>query len=229
LRSDLAEIITGIRELGIDDLSMITNGSTLPKTIEKLYEAGLPRLNISLYTLDSLKFENTQCVRRSLLDQAIAGVDAALKLGYVDTKINYVIESRDCMPDLLSILTFAGQRNLTVVTLPMLKSANQGKNVISLAELDELIRSLGVVAEKSLIDEVGIQRSLLTLKSGARILLRRHELGDLGPFLACKSCHYSPECQEGIFPLRLSETGVLSPLPSKPHPTQKCSRSNSFP
>lgn len=215
LRPDLPRIVSGIRALGIDDLSMITNGSALPCSIQKLREAGLPRINISLYTLDSEKFEISQGVRRGLLERSILGVDAALAAGYRDMKLNYVMESKDFLSDLLSVLAFANARNLTVVVLPLIASLG-AKQIISLHELNELIRSLGVIREEISADEAGIQRSLLTLESGSRVLLRLNELGNIGPFAACEKCAYSSECLEGIFPMRLSDSGVLSPCLANP-------------
>ena len=215
LRPDLPRIVSGIRALGINELSMITNGSALPRLIQNLQKAGLPRINVSLYTLDSKKFEASQGANRRLLERSIRGVDAALAAGYHDMKLNYIIESRDCIPDLLSVLAFAAARNLIVVVLPLLSSFG-ATLTISLPDLYELISSLGVIREEKSSDEAGIQRSLITLKSGTRVLLRLNELSDLRPFTACKKCQYSSECQEGIFPLRLSSSGVLSPCLANP-------------
>ena len=73
---------------GIESVAMTTNGVLLPKMAKDLKEAGLSRVNISLDTLDPEQF--TQITRCGTIDQTLAGIEAALAVGFSPVKINAV-------------------------------------------------------------------------------------------------------------------------------------------
>lgn len=73
---------------GIEDLSMTTNGSLLPKYVHLLKEAGLQRLNISLDSLQPKKYE--EITQGGVLSQIMAGIDEAFKANFSPIKINVV-------------------------------------------------------------------------------------------------------------------------------------------
>jgi GTP 3',8-cyclase len=87
-------IMSLVRSLGrhlktgaLDELTLTTNGSQLERYAAELKEAGIRRLNVSLDTLDPAKF--TAITRWGKLDQVLAGIDAAKRVG-LDIKINAV-------------------------------------------------------------------------------------------------------------------------------------------
>lgn len=89
LREDLDTLIR--RLLGIQpamDLALTTNGFALPRTAERLYAAGLRRLNISLDSLDEQKF--FLMTRRNVFRQVMQGIEAATRAGFSPIKINAV-------------------------------------------------------------------------------------------------------------------------------------------
>ena len=74
---------------GIEELCLTTNGTLLPKLAAPLREAGVDRLNISLDTLDAEKYRYiTRCGE---LEQAVAGIEAALAAGFEKIKLNTVL------------------------------------------------------------------------------------------------------------------------------------------
>ena len=74
---------------GIEEICLTTNGTLLPKLAAPLKEAGVSRLNISLDTLDADKYRYiTRCGE---LSEAIAGIEAALAVGFKKGKINTVL------------------------------------------------------------------------------------------------------------------------------------------
>jgi GTP 3',8-cyclase len=78
------------RHLGdgtLDELTLTTNGSQLPRYAEELKAAGVRRLNVSLDTLDPAKF--TAITRWGKLDGVLAGLAAAKRAGLA-VKINTV-------------------------------------------------------------------------------------------------------------------------------------------
>lgn len=71
----------------LEELTLTTNGSQMPRFAKALYEAGVRRVNISMDTLDAGKFQNI--TRWGRLDQVMAGIDAAQEAG-LRVKINAV-------------------------------------------------------------------------------------------------------------------------------------------
>jgi len=70
------------------DLALTTNGISLPQMAQRLYEAGLRRLNISLDTLDEKKF--LFMTRRDVFGKVMEGIEAAARAGFDPIKINAV-------------------------------------------------------------------------------------------------------------------------------------------
>ena len=74
---------------GIREVCITTNGTLLPELARPLREAGVNRVNISLDTLDPKKFHYISRVGE--LDQAVAGIRAALDAGFEKVKLNTVL------------------------------------------------------------------------------------------------------------------------------------------
>jgi cyclic pyranopterin phosphate synthase len=74
---------------GIEDLSMTTNALLLSRMAGDLKAAGLDRVNVSLDTLDPVKFK--LMTRGGRLDLVWAGLQAAQEVGLTPIKINAVV------------------------------------------------------------------------------------------------------------------------------------------
>ena len=70
---DLVRMLSGIA--GVDDLSLTTNGILLDRLAGPLVDAGLQRINVSLDSLDHVRF--AEITRRDALDQVLAGLAEA--------------------------------------------------------------------------------------------------------------------------------------------------------
>jgi len=91
-------VITLVRMIsdinGIEDLSMTSNGILLKKYAHELKAAGLHRVNISLDTIDPVKF--TAITRNGNINDVLEGIYAAKSAGLFPVKINCVIrDSKD--------------------------------------------------------------------------------------------------------------------------------------
>jgi len=73
---------------GITDIGLTTNGLLLADQAELLFAAGLRRLNVSLDTLDPLRFR--ELTRRDGVEKVIAGLLAAKAVGFGPIKVNAV-------------------------------------------------------------------------------------------------------------------------------------------
>lgn len=90
VRKGICELIAACKHIeGIDDVALTTNGILLPQFATELKAAGLSRVNISL---DSLDAETYRAITRcGNLEDALAGVQAALDTGFDPVKINTVV------------------------------------------------------------------------------------------------------------------------------------------
>ena len=90
LRGDIAEICRGIRDLpGVRELALTTSGLYLSGMARELFEAGVSRVNISIDTLDPVKFE--MITGKNCLRKVLTGLEAALSSGFEQVKINTVL------------------------------------------------------------------------------------------------------------------------------------------
>ncbi len=90
MRKDLHLLVRQIAQIpGIEDLAMTTNGYFLAEQAEELHRAGLHRINISLDSLDPVKF--TEMTRRDNFQRVWEGIEAVDKIGLRPVKINAVL------------------------------------------------------------------------------------------------------------------------------------------
>ena len=108
LRRELPTLIKMIRQLGVDDIAMTTNGSLLPQFARSLKEAGLNRVTVSLDSLDDDRFGylNGRGVKVS---QILAGIEAAEEAG-LKIKINMVVQKGVNDSDILSMARYFKKR-----------------------------------------------------------------------------------------------------------------------
>ncbi len=89
VRKDLPVLVRMLADIpGVRDMAMTTNGFLLKKMSRDLYEAGLPRINVSLDTLDQEKFK--EMTRRDVLHKVLDGLEEATRHFQLPIKINVV-------------------------------------------------------------------------------------------------------------------------------------------
>jgi GTP 3',8-cyclase len=94
VRKGIVNLTESIAKLpGLEDLSMTTNGILLDQFAQKLKDAGLMRVNISLDTLDPDEYR--RITRGGEITDVIKGIVAAQKAGLEPIKINSVIFDKD--------------------------------------------------------------------------------------------------------------------------------------
>src|ERR1700737_3062846 len=74
VREGVEDFIARLHSLGVEDLSLTTNGHLLADRCDRLVKAGLRRINISLDSLDPIKFERITRTRSFL--KVMNGIDA---------------------------------------------------------------------------------------------------------------------------------------------------------
>ncbi|MBJ7593954.1 MAG: GTP 3',8-cyclase MoaA [Candidatus Dormibacteraeota bacterium] len=106
LRPDLEEIIEGICSAGALDVALTSNGALLAPRAQRLKDAGLHRLTVSLDTLDPQ-------LHRGISDSGVAlqtvlsGLSAARAAGFGPIKLNAVIRRGLNVTSILPLVEFA--------------------------------------------------------------------------------------------------------------------------
>ncbi len=88
VRARLPVLVKMLAELDVD-LSLTTNGVSLPLLADDLRRAGLNRVNISCDSLRADRF--AKLARRDELARVLVGIDAAIAAGFSPVKVNCVV------------------------------------------------------------------------------------------------------------------------------------------
>ena len=113
VRSEIHKLISMIRDIdGIEDIAITTNAILLEEHAQRLRDAGLDRLNISLDTLDPKVFE--QIARRKGLEKVLRGIDRAKQVGFENIRLNTVALAGITETEIVPLATFARANDLTL-------------------------------------------------------------------------------------------------------------------
>jgi len=107
---DLVQMLSKIKE--IKDFGMTTNGILLSKYAKDLKKAGLHRVNVSLDTLDSIKYKTV--TRGGELHDVLLGIEAAKDAGLNPVKINTVIKNSITEKDATAVAEWAKKNNVQI-------------------------------------------------------------------------------------------------------------------
>ena len=89
VRTNLADLVAKLSSLGLEDLSITTNGMLLAPQVDRLAAAGLHRVNISCDSLRADRFGSIR--RRGELSTVLHAMEAAEEAGLVPVKVNVVL------------------------------------------------------------------------------------------------------------------------------------------
>src|SRR5216117_483872 len=113
MRRDIEQIIfklAQLKEKGLRDLALTTNGYFLPDRAQSLKNAGLDRITISLDSLKRDVFKRMTGV--DVLDRVLEGIAAAKKAGLQPIKINAVIVRRHNEDQTADFAAFAREHDV---------------------------------------------------------------------------------------------------------------------
>ena len=113
VRSQLDKLVAMIRAVdGIKDIAITTNAILLEEHAQRLKDAGLDRLNVSLDTLDPKTFE--KIARRKGLEKVLKGIAKAREVGFKDIRLNTVALAGITETEIVPLALFARQHDLTL-------------------------------------------------------------------------------------------------------------------
>lgn len=140
LRSDICEIAERIGRLdGIKKLAITTNGVLLSKYAQRLKNAGVNAVNISLDTTDKKQYE--KITGFDLLGKVYEGIDEAERVGLSPIRLNAVLirgENDDQAEKLISI---AKERKIDVRFIELMPFSDEGENEKLVIKGEEILRA----------------------------------------------------------------------------------------
>ncbi len=116
----LVAMIAGLE--GVKDLALTTNGVLLGEYAKKLAEAGLHRVNISLDTVDPVKYYTI--TRGGYLHKVFRGIEAAREAGLQPIKINCVVNQSSGEIHAREVNEFCARNGLEVRFIHRMDLAN---------------------------------------------------------------------------------------------------------
>lgn len=123
LRNDIIEIVRKVSGIpGIRDVSITTNGFLLARYAERLREAGLSRVNVSLDTLNPEKFKAITGVDAH--GEVVRGIIRAAEAGLNPVKVNMVLLKGLNEDEVEEMIEFAGENHL-ILQIIELERANE--------------------------------------------------------------------------------------------------------
>lgn len=142
VRKDIIELVREIGTYNLRDFAMTTNGSQLPTMAEPLRKAGLQRLNISLDSLDPVKFASI--TRTGKLARVLEGIDAARDAGFKGIKLNTVVMKGGNDHEVPDLIEFARKKNVDItfieeMPLGEISEHDRGQVLCTSDEVRELI------------------------------------------------------------------------------------------
>jgi len=110
VRDGAEAFLRKLSELRVPDVSMTTNGHLLAERLPSLIAAGLHRINISLDSLDPIKFE--KITRTRTYDSVMRGIDAVQNSPLAPAKINAVLVRGFNEDEVEAFAAFARERGV---------------------------------------------------------------------------------------------------------------------
>lgn len=140
VRKDLVKIIKETNSLeGIEDICLTTNGILLLEKLEELKENGLTKVNISLDTLNPLKYK--KITRGGDINLVLKAIDKCLNLG-IKVKLNVVIIKGLNDDEIIDLINLTKEKDIDVRFIELMPIGEGNKFTgISNEEIKDLIKN----------------------------------------------------------------------------------------
>ncbi|WP_443939503.1 GTP 3',8-cyclase MoaA [Pedobacter sp. MW01-1-1] len=140
LYTELERLIAGIKEIGIPNIKMTSNGFLLERKAKALKLAGLQEINISLDAADEGTF--FKMTKRTKFLEVQTGIDAAIACG-LRVKINSVIMRNQNEHQIIPLLDFCWSRGLTIRFLEVMAMGHlHGNNQAYLYSQKDILKTI---------------------------------------------------------------------------------------
>jgi GTP 3',8-cyclase len=178
----------------LDELTLTTNGSQLPKYAAELKGYGVERVNVSLDTLDPDKFR--AITRWGDLKQVLAGIDAAQAAG-LKVKINAVALKGVNEDELAELVRWAHGRGMELTIIEVMPLGDIGQERLDQYLPLSIVRAR--LAERFTMDEIDYRTG------GPARYVRVAETGGTLGFITPLTHNFCESCNR----VRITCTGTL--------------------
>ena len=199
-RKGVVDFIKKLREIKkLEDISLTTNGFFLSEYAEKLKDAGLNRVNISLDSLQEERYK--KITRGGSLEKALKGINSALKAGLLPIKINTVLIRGINDDEVEDFVRLTLGRPLNIRFIEFMPSGEELKDNYR----DKFISVLEI--KKSLAEKYSFKPVDINSGNGpAKYYQIKGGQGTIG-FITALSQHFCETCNR----IRLTSEGKLRP------------------
>lgn len=128
IRRNMLSLVERLGALkNLSNLVLTTNGSQLETMAPALYQNGVKRINVSLDSLNPVKFR--KLTRTGDLDRVLKGIDVALEQGFDNVKINAVILKGRNDDEILPLVEFVRSKGLDLTFIEEMPLGNISEHV----------------------------------------------------------------------------------------------------
>jgi cyclic pyranopterin phosphate synthase len=148
MRNDLPLLVKMIAGIpGIEDIALTTNGFFLAEHAESLAQAGLTRMNVSLDSLDSVKFSTM--VRRDYFHKVWEGLSIVEHLSIRPIKINVVLIRDINDSEIESFATLARTKPFIIRFIEFMPlGADDGWSMEKVVPTEEIINRINAMGQR---------------------------------------------------------------------------------
>lgn len=197
VRSDCVDLIRETKKIGIQTISMTTNGILLPRKIVELKEAGLTHLNISLDTLQEKKFEFIS--KRKGWNKVMEGIKLARELNFKPLKINCVLMKGLNDDEIISFIEMTKEQDIDIRFIEYMPFDGNKWSSKKMLPYKEILK---IIAQKYEIENIlKVQDENNDTSKGFKILDYKGKFG----FITSMSDHFCNTCNR----IRLTADGNL--------------------
>ncbi|MCB2357619.1 GTP 3',8-cyclase MoaA [Clostridium estertheticum] len=179
---------------GIEDISITTNGILLADMASDLKKAGLKRVNISLDTLDDVKFKSI--TRIGNLNKVMKSIDRCLTLGLKPVKINTVLMRGFNDTEFEDFLNLTREMPIEIRFIELMP-IGEGIKIYDKSK----ISFMEILKNHPELTQIENEKS-----STAQMYKIKGAKGKIG-FISPVSCKFCADCNK----IRLTSTGTIKP------------------
>lgn len=209
LYANLQQMVVFLNNLGGDvDISIISNGLFDFSIIEKYFNLGLERINISVHAWNK---KNATALGMSAKQLALMkrNIELLLKINKLG-KINYVYRNSGDNDELFECIEWINERKTVIDVLNVLGS--KVGEYASMEEIEKNIRNhIDIQYEYIRYNKHSLPSKRFVLNKGGEINLKIFPLNNMPPFKSCNKCKQLEVCTEGIKAIRLKADGSIKP------------------
>ncbi|WP_296271310.1 GTP 3',8-cyclase MoaA [Pseudomonas sp. UBA6323] len=196
LSTRLEPFLRQVSQLGLDDISLTTNGQLLERKLPLLVECGIRRLNVSLDTLDAGAFRGI--ARGGDLATVLAGMEAAREAG-MKIKVNMVPLRGQNLDQVLPLLDYCLERGFELRFIELMRMGHLARESNAFNQQ--------FVGLPELLELIGTRHQYAQASAPVDATAMRYAIPGVGHFgvIANESVPFCRTCSR----LRLSSTGWL--------------------